>query len=370
MKWLLMLLATCSFAADYPMPSNSVSLSSNVDNAQTVVFVASPIPSGSYGATLFSGNVPWNSGLDQYIEPVCVVGSGSASVTVSRGTVATVNAQSTWTVNSPKSGLIKVHGIEPQILYYVATIVSTPTATISPTITNTPTFTSTASQTPTPTLTLTWTPTTGPLSDKMPVPLNAWAYSTGGEATLPSGTVSSSQHFFTLTGSPYRTIAIKRIKLALIYDNNGATGGINGSQPFQFSIRNPDSGPSTHFVNPSISKMDVNAPTSSAALTFNYTQPTTIGTSLGASEYSFLKITGVYEKYWSDIFPASTPAPSGVASFHSYSTIPVVWDDDNGRSPFIVRGPAQNFCISLPSSYMVGAGVTTYLDYDVEWVEY
>lgn len=148
-KLLWLFLITPLYAADYPMPSNSVSLSSNVDNAQTVVFVASPIPSGSYGATLFSGNVPWNSGLDQYIEPIWVVGSGSSSVTVSRGTVATVNAQSTWTVNSPKSGLIKVHGIEPQILYYVATMVSTPTATISPTITNTPSFTMTATPWPT-----------------------------------------------------------------------------------------------------------------------------------------------------------------------------------------------------------------------------
>lgn len=150
-KLLWLFLITPLYAADYTMPSNSVSLSVGTDNAQTIISVSSPIPGGSYGATLFSGNVPWNSGLDQYIEPIWVVGSGSASVTVSRGTVATVNAQRTWTINSPKQGLIKTHAIssEPQILYYVATMVSTPTATISPTITNTPSFTMTATPWPT-----------------------------------------------------------------------------------------------------------------------------------------------------------------------------------------------------------------------------
>jgi hypothetical protein len=152
MKWLLMLLATCSFAADYPMPSNSVSLSSGVDNSQTIISVASPIPAGSYGATLFSGNVPYNSGQDQYIEPVWVSGHGVSAVTVSRGTIATVNAQGTWTIQSPKSGLIKTHGIttEPQLLYYVATMVNTPTITPTPTITQTPSYTYTSTQTPVP----------------------------------------------------------------------------------------------------------------------------------------------------------------------------------------------------------------------------
>jgi hypothetical protein len=202
------------------------------------------------------------------------------------------------------------------------------------------------------------------------MPQNAWAYTTGGEATLPANTVSSAQHFLTITGSKYRTIAIKKIKLALLYDNQGASGGIGGSQPFQFSIRNPDTAPATHMVNPSISKLDVNAPTSNAALTFSYSAPLTQGSSLGASEYTFIKITPYYEQYWNQIFPATTPVVTGVSNTRGYSNIPVVWDDDNGRSPFIVRGQSQNFCISIPASWMVGTSVTTYLDYIVEWVEY
>ena len=160
-KLLWLFLITPLYAADYTMPSNSVSLSVGTDNAQTIISVSSPIPGGSYGATLFSGNVPYNSGLDQYVEPIWVVGSGSASVTVSRGTVATVNAQGTWTINSPKQGLIKTHAIssEPQILYYIATITSTPTVTFTSTSTPTNTPTPTGSYTPTNTFTPTFTAT-------------------------------------------------------------------------------------------------------------------------------------------------------------------------------------------------------------------
>lgn len=260
----------------------------------------------------------------------------------------------------------------------------TPTFTPTSTFTNTSTFTATktpssvgwpgTSPTDTPTNTYTSTPTytwtVGPLSDAIPVPQNAWVYTTGGEATLPSGTVSSSQHFLTITGSAYRTIAITRIRLAFQYDNVANTT-INTSQPIQFSIRNPDSGPSTHFVNPSISKLDINAPASNAAITFNYTSPSTPGTNLGASEYAFCKAQPVYDVTWSTIFPVTTPTTSGLASLRNWSVAPIVWDDNNGRAPFIVRGASQNFCISIPSGWsLTGGGGNTYIDYDVEWMEY
>ena len=146
--FLFFILACSANAQTYPVPSNSVSLLYGVDAAQTVIFVptTTPVPSGAYGASIISGNVPYNKGLDNYIEPVWVSSGNNNSVTVQRGTIATANAQGTWTIQSQNKGLIIGHTIRtlPRLLYYAGT----PTNTFTPTITFTPTNTFTPTKTP------------------------------------------------------------------------------------------------------------------------------------------------------------------------------------------------------------------------------
>jgi hypothetical protein len=153
-KLLLLLLIAGSAHAGMNLPSNSVSLLGGVDTAQTIIFVPTltPVPSGAYGASIISGNVPYNSGLDQYIEPIWVISGNNNAITIQRGTRATANPQGTWTVYSQQQGLITGHTIRtlPRLLYYAGT--ATPTFTVTATPTSTPTPTGTWS-------TPTWTPT-------------------------------------------------------------------------------------------------------------------------------------------------------------------------------------------------------------------
>lgn len=163
---LMMLMAVSAHASINNLPSNSVSLLSAVDTAQTIIFVptTTPVPSGAYGASIISGNVPYNSGLDQYIEPIWVSSGNNNSITVTRGTRATANPQGTWTVYSQQKGLIVGHTIRtlPRLLYYSGTATRTPTFTATPTATTTPTSTST--QTRTVTVTPTSTLAEGPVA--------------------------------------------------------------------------------------------------------------------------------------------------------------------------------------------------------------
>jgi hypothetical protein len=150
-----------------------------IDSAQTIIFVptTTPVPSGAYGASIISGNVPYNKGLDKYIEPVWVSSGNNNSVTVRRGTIATANAQGTWTVQSQKQGLIIGHTIRtlPRLLYYAGTatptftVTATPTATPTPTGTwSTPTFTPTQAITPVTTPGVEWGWLNGQLTLRIP----------------------------------------------------------------------------------------------------------------------------------------------------------------------------------------------------------
>jgi hypothetical protein len=153
--FLMMLMAVSAHASINNLPSNSVSLMSAVDTAQTIIFVptTTPVPSGAYGASIISGNVPYNSGLDQYIEPIWVSSGNNNAITIIRGTRATANPQGTWTVYSQQKGLIVGHTIRtlPRLLYYAGTATPTFTVTATPTATctQTNTFTSTPTNTPT-----------------------------------------------------------------------------------------------------------------------------------------------------------------------------------------------------------------------------
>ena len=145
----LILLAVSALAV-VTYPSNSVPIRGSLGQNETVIYVTTPPPAGSYGASLISGNQPISS--DVYLEPCYVTADGTSNtVTVQRASTSAVTA-ATWTVTGPLSYLRRVHPGSPasRLLWY-ATVTPTATNTGSPTSTSTPNGTQTNAPTATPT---------------------------------------------------------------------------------------------------------------------------------------------------------------------------------------------------------------------------
>jgi hypothetical protein len=247
------------------------------------------------------------------------------------------------------------------------TYTNTPVYTITGTNTNTPVYTITRTNTATPdyTATPTYTSTNTPTNKS-----NLNHYTISAEFLLMAGTPVANQHFVVLTGSATRQVAINRVRLAFNYNNTQVAPGYDYTGIRLCVIQAIDSG-ATHAVTTGAHTFDTNAPASGATVVYNYSQPLTIGAILSPSQYEFLPLHPVYLLNWTNLYPSATPAPVGVMSLGAehMGNIPIVWDDNEGRTPFIVNGNTQAFAIMNQAAWCCPT-VDIWLNAVIEYTEY
>jgi hypothetical protein len=264
-------------------------------------------------------------------------------------------------------------------LSVTATETETPTETPTPTETETPTTTqtSTTTATPTKTPTQTQTPTVTNTPTVTPVYVNpnkpSWRYSCGAFSTISTPTTGF--RYFTMKGSASKIVAINRIRAGVVVSAAAANNwsATTAQSEVQISICAPDTTPGFN-SGVSIQKLDELSPTSSCAATINGSQPGVLGAVISdLAFYAFVNIipanmgAAPMTLIGTEVAGGVTLTSSGNRPINQpYGAASIIFDDQNGTAPLILRNASENLCLSNVG----GLGNYSNFVFSVEWTEF